>query len=118
MWDRSDIGTFVPTPAQYQGKLYFVRDKGELACVDPQTGKTFWTDALPKHRNAYYASPLIAGGNLYAIREDGVVFVVRLGDNREVLAEINMGEQIIASPVPSDGRLFLRGERHLFCVGG
>jgi predicted membrane chloride channel (bestrophin family) len=28
-----------------------------------------------------------------------------------------MGERIIASPVPVAGRLLLRGEKHLFCVG-
>jgi len=35
----------------------------------------------------------------------------------EVLAENNMGEQIIASLVPVSNRLLLRGEKHLFCVG-
>jgi len=33
-----------------------------------------------------------------------------------VLAENNMGERIIASPVPVANRLLLRGEKHLFCI--
>jgi len=35
-----------------------------------------------------------------------------------VLSQNDMGERMIASPVPVDGRLLLRGERHLFCVNG
>jgi hypothetical protein len=33
-----------------------------------------------------------------------------------LLSENPMGERIIASPVPADGRLILRGDQHLFCV--
>jgi hypothetical protein len=76
-----------------------------------------WSAALPKDRNNYYSSPLIAGGNLYAIREDGVVFVAKVQDKFELLAENNMGERIIASPVALANRLFIRGEKHLFCIG-
>jgi hypothetical protein len=34
----------------------------------------------------------------------------------EVLAENPMEEQVIASPVPVENRLLIRGEKHLFCV--
>ncbi len=35
VWKRDDVGTFVPTPVVYQGKAIFVRDRGEVACIDP-----------------------------------------------------------------------------------
>jgi outer membrane protein assembly factor BamB len=117
VWKREDTGTFVPTPAEYEGQVYLLRDRGEIECLDPKTGKTVWSAALPKDRNNYYSSPLIAGGNLYAIREDGVVFVAKVQDKFELLAENNMGERIIASPVALANRLFIRGEKHLFCIG-
>jgi outer membrane protein assembly factor BamB len=118
VWSRNDVGTFAPTPAEYKGRLYLVRDKGEVDCLDPATGETVWSDSLPKNRAAYYASPLVAGGKLYAAREDGAIFVGDVGDGFKLLAENNLGEQVIASPVPASGRLLLRGERHLFCVAG
>ncbi len=117
VWQRADVGTFVPTPVEYKGRVYLLRDRGEVACIDPASGETLWTDAFPKSRSAFYASPVIAGGNLYAAREDGVVFVARVEDNFELIAENNMQESVIASPVPVANRLFIRGERHLFCVG-
>ncbi len=55
---------------------------------------------------------------LYAIREDGIVFVARVEGKFELLAENRMGERIIASPVALSNRLLIRGERHLFCIAG
>jgi outer membrane protein assembly factor BamB len=118
LWKRDDTGTFVPTPAEYKGRIYLLRDRGEVECLDPTTGKTWWRDAFPKASSNYYASPLVAGGRLYSIREDGVVFVARVEGKFEILAENPMGERIIASPVAvSDpDRLLIRGEHHLFCI--
>jgi len=115
-WKRDDVGTFVPTPAEYKGRIYLVRDRGEVACLDPATGQTLWSDAFPKASASFYSSPLIAGGKLYAAREDGVVFVARVEDKFELLAENSMGERVIASPVPASNRILIRGEQHLFCV--
>jgi len=117
VWRRDDIGTFVPTPVAYKGRVILVRDHGEVACLDPATGKTIWEGAFPKHRTNYYASPLVAGDKLYAPREDGTVFVASIaGDKFELLAENNMGESVIGSPIPAANRLFIRGESHLFCI--
>ncbi len=117
VWKREDVGTFVPTPAVYQGHVILVRDRGEVACIDPATGKTIWEGAFPKHRTNYYASPLVAGDKLYAPREDGAVFVASVaGDKFQVLSENDMAESVIASPVPALSGILIRGERHLFCV--
>ncbi len=117
VWERDDVGTFVPTPAVYKGRVILVRDHGEVASIDPATGKTVWQGAFPKNRANYYASPLIAGGLVYAPREDGVVFVANIAhDKLEVLSENNMAESVIGSPVPAANRILIRGEQHLFCV--
>ena len=117
IWNRDDIGTFVPTPAVFQDQVYLLGDHGKVTCIDPHSGKTIWRDTLPRNRNAYYASPLIAGGNLYMAREDGVVFVASVSGQFQLLAENDMGESVIASPVPAENRLFIRGQQHLFCIG-
>jgi outer membrane protein assembly factor BamB len=116
VWKRDDTGTFVPTPALYKGRLYIVRDRGEVECIDPATGKSIWSNAFPKASSNFYSSPVVASGKLYAAREDGVVFVANVEGNFELLAENNMGERVIASPVPTANRLFIRGEQHLFCI--
>jgi len=117
LWTREGTGSFVPTPAIYDGKLFIVRDEGEVECLDLTTGQTLWSERFPKHRMKFYSSPLIAGGMLYAAREDGVVFVADVRSKFELLSENDMGQRIIASPVPVGGRLLIRGEESLVCIG-
>ena len=74
-WETADASSFVPTPAESGGKVFVLRDKGQIDCIDPATGKIEWSGNLPKSSASFYASPVIAGGKLYAAREDGVVFV-------------------------------------------
>ena len=110
MWTRTDSGSFVPTPAVANGKVYVLRDRGEVHCIDPKTGKSHWEDAFPRASSSYYGSPTIAGGKLYAPREDGVILVADVTDGFKFLAENDMGERVIASPVPSRGGFLSAGK--------
>lgn len=118
VWRRDDLSTFVPSPVAHKGHVYLVRDKGEVECLDPQTGDSVWSQRFAKSRHAFYASPMIAGDRLYAPREDGVVFVASVAEGKfELLSENDLGQPIIGSPVPMDGRLLIRGEKELICFG-
>jgi outer membrane protein assembly factor BamB len=116
VWKRDDVGVFVSSLAEYQGRVYLLRPRGNLVCLDPASGSTIWSESLPRTNANFYASPVIANGVLYAAREDGVVFAVRVQDKFELLSENPMHERIIASPAIANGRLLLRGDEHLFCV--
>ncbi len=117
-WKRTDVGTFVPTPAVFGEQTIIVGDQGEIEAIDAATGLAAWKSQLPKNRNKVYASPLVAGNRLVIVREDGVVFVGRIQDGQFKLeAENDMQESIIGSPVPFGNGLLLRGKEHLFCVG-
>jgi outer membrane protein assembly factor BamB len=117
LWERHDAGCFVPTPAAYKGKVYIVTDKGQVDCFDPTSGATLWTGNLPPKSSKYYSSPTIAGDKLYAAREDGTVFVASIDGKVQVLSEMKFDERLIASPVPVEGRILIRGDHHLFCFG-
>ena len=114
-WTLDGKGSFVPSPATYEGKVYIVRDRGEVLRINPEDGKVEWTGAFPKNRASFYSSPSIANGKIYAAREDGVLFVADISDGFKLLTENDMGERIIASPVPVNGSLLIRGEKNLFC---
>lgn len=116
LWERRDFGVFAASPIAYEGRVYILRNKGGIVCLDPTTGKPYWEAELPRDASAYYASPVIAGGVLYAAREDGMVFSARVGAKFELLGENDMGEQILATPVPFDGQLLIRTSENLYCV--
>jgi outer membrane protein assembly factor BamB len=121
LWQHEgEVGPDVPTPLVADGKVYILLDSGKLHCRELNTGKELWNGALPKDKDRYYASPVLAGGKLYCTREDGVVFVVDVSDGFKLLTEEgnDMGERIIATPAPVRDSLIIRGETHLIRVGG
>jgi outer membrane protein assembly factor BamB len=121
IWEKNGRGlsTDVPTPITTDGKVYLLSDNGRIACHNIQTGDELWSAELPRNRNRYYASPVLAGDKLFCAREDGTVFVGQVSDDGfKLLTDGNvMGERIMATPVPIRDGLLLRGDEHLFFVG-
>lgn len=116
IWKRDDTGVFVASPSAALGKVFLLRHRGEIVCLDPKTGNTLWTGALPEHRTPYYASPVVANGILYAAREDGRLFSAAVSEKFQLLGDLPLNERIVATPVPSNNRLLVRGDDHLFCL--
>jgi outer membrane protein assembly factor BamB len=123
VWDKegAGIGADVTTPVVANGKVYLLsdgrRNSGRITCRDLKTGEELWSAELPRRRDTYYSSPVLAGDKLYCAHQRGTVFVGRVKDDGfELLAENEMGETIIATPVPIRGGLLIRGEEHLFWV--
>jgi outer membrane protein assembly factor BamB len=118
LWENAGRGAApeCPTPAAQEGRAYLLMDTGNVKCLEVATGKEVWSGALPRNRAKYYASPVLAGGRLYCPREDGKLFVVAAADKFELLAENDMGEKLIASPVPVRNGLLVRGAENLFWI--
>ena len=60
---------------------------------------------------------MTAGGLVYFVSDMGVTRVVQPGPKFELIAENPIGERSYASPAISRGQIFIRGEKHLFCIG-
>ena len=67
-----------------------------------------------------YSSPVIADGKLYYVKGSGDMFVFKIGEQCEQLAVNRVTEDretFGATPAISDGRLFIRSDKHLYCIG-
>ncbi len=115
LWRNKKAAAFLPSPLLYDGLVYVPADRGFVSCLDAQTGKQVWKERVGEH---FYASPVGAAGRIYFALKEGSVKVVRAGRDFELLADNEMGEALVASPAVSGGQIFLRGEKHLFCIGG
>lgn len=119
VWHQSGTGSDVPTPAAANGRFHLSRDKAaRVECRNVATGALEWAQDLSKNRNAFSASPLLAGGRLYCTREDGVTFVLDAATGA-VEAENTLGEEefTVATPVAVDGQILLRTFQRLYCIG-
>ena len=118
-WTKEGDGTDVPTPAATDGKVYVLTDKGTIACLDIKTGKPIWSGQAEKNRNAFSASPIVVDGKVYATREDGTTFVFSAGPEFKLLGTNELdGTQTVATPVFTNGKILLRTDTHLYCIGG
>lgn len=115
--DKEKLSADVPTPVAKNGRVYLCTDKGVVICFDLKSGDTIWSHELEKNRSAYSSSPILAGDHLYLTREDGKTFVLSISDEPKVVAENELGESIVATPVLVDGTILLRTFDHLYCIG-
>jgi hypothetical protein len=63
-----------------------------------------------------YASPVAAGGYVYLTDRSGTIVVIEDAPVLKVIATNDMSEGVDATPAFAGNDLFIRGERHLFCV--
>ena len=91
-------------------------DKGSLSCYKAETGQVVYEKQRLGPRNTITASPIAADGKIYLQTEDGECYVIKQGPQFEILAVNKLDEIFCASPAASQGRLYLRARKHLYCV--
>ncbi len=107
----------IASPLLSQGRLYFYKEKtGVFSCLDAATGKPHYLAQRVPGLSRIYASPVAAGGYLFLTGRSGTTVVLEDGPKFNVVATNSVGETVDATPAPVDNQLFIRGERHLFCI--
>ncbi len=105
----------VPSPLLYEGVIYLTKDGGILTALSAEDGTVLKQGRLRDAMGRYFASPVAADGKIFASDETGQVTVVRPGADWSVIRTNAMGEEIYATPVIMDGRLFVRTRKALYC---
>ncbi|MCE9529064.1 MAG: PQQ-like beta-propeller repeat protein, partial [Planctomycetales bacterium] len=105
---------YVPSPVVVSDYLIVPDDRGTVNCFAADTGERLWMERMG---NQYNHSPVTAGGRVYLIADDGRTKVIRPGTKLEVVADNQLGEFCFSSPAVAGDRLYVRGEKHLFCIG-
>ncbi len=141
LWTGAN-GSRIATPIFWQDRLYWV--SGSIAtCRDAKTGAEIYTERIESSGGASgnqdsggggggrrgggggggggdYASPVAANGHLYHVSRRGEVLVIKLGPKFELLSRNKIEGDTSdhsATPAISNGQLFLRSAKVLYCVG-
>jgi len=114
VWKKPRGAPFIPSGVVFDGRYYLIDDDGLGTCLDAKTGETVWQERMGGH---YRASLSAGDGRIYFTNMEGVVTLVNSKGDFEVLARNNIGEAIHASPAFANGRLYIRGEKNLYCIG-
>lgn len=114
VWQKTKTFPYVPNMLARGEHIYFVNDKGRASCIVARTGQEVWNETLG---GDFTSSPVMINGKIYAINEEGKVFVFAAEPKFKLLARNTMGEQVMATPAVADGRLYIRTRTHLVCIG-
>ena len=136
--DRARIGT----PVVVDGRLHWISNR-IANCIDAATGEEVYQSRLhgagPVRADAderqggrgfgrrggggrggqNYSSPVVADGKMYFVTRAGTAFVLGLGPKFEQLARNRFASdagEFSATPALSDGELFIRSSKNLYCV--
>jgi len=126
VWEGKSVARIM-TPILYDGHIYAV-SRGIASCLDAKTGKQIYKERLPSIGQAAerrgpsgnYVSPVIADGKLYQFIKNGGCYVIDAKPEFKLLATNQMvedGSEFNATPAISDGKIFVRSNRRLYCIG-
>ena len=114
VWEDNYYLPEVSSPVYHDGLLYIATSYAVVACFDAKTGEFIWEyDA----NRGFYSSPVIADGKLYVFDLDGKAYIFRPGREPRLISSPIMGESVFATPVFTDGRMYIRGNNNLYCIG-
>ncbi len=112
-WHVTDAKCYVPSPVLTDGYLFVPDDRGTANCFQAATGERFWQERLGNH---FSASLVTARGLVFFLADDGTMTIVRPGPKLQVVGTNELAEECRASPAIANGRIYLRGDKHLYCI--
>jgi outer membrane protein assembly factor BamB len=116
---RYEKGTaYVASPILYDGLVYLLTDGGIITCLDAQTGIVKYEGGRPPKPGKFISSPVAFDGKLLLTSDTGDTFVIKAGPVFSVIGTNNVGEGVNASLALANGRIYIRGDEHLYCIRG
>ncbi|TWU42420.1 outer membrane protein assembly factor BamB family protein [Novipirellula artificiosorum] len=116
LWDGYIGVPDLCSPLATEQFVLLVTSDGLLTCYDIKEG----LDPLWEHEMdaSFSSSPTMIGNLVFLIDIDGKVFIVEpTAEACREVAENELGEACVTSPAIKDGKMYIRGETHLFCIG-
>ncbi|NLZ03701.1 MAG: PQQ-binding-like beta-propeller repeat protein [Phycisphaerae bacterium] len=115
LWDYVGRLSETASPVAVDGLLFMTNANGFFTCLDATTGERVWTERIA----GGYASLLSSGGRIYALARNGTMQIVAAERTYRPIATCALGEDADATPaMTADGRMFIRGSKHLWCIDG
>ena len=114
VWEQRKGMPKVPSMIYVKPHLFAITDGGVATCMKADTGEIVWQERVGGN---FAASPVAADGRIYFVGDNGETAIIEAGPEFKVLAKNPLSEKVQASPAISQGQIFIRTDKHLFCIG-
>jgi outer membrane protein assembly factor BamB len=117
-WEYSKGTGYVLSNILYGDYLYLLTDNGIVTCLDPKTGEVQYEGGRVPTPSRFMGSPVAFSGFIAMTSEEGDTFMLKAGPKHEIVRTNTVDEPVYSSPAIANGRIYIRGEKHLFAIGG
>ncbi len=120
VWHLPKVQQRIGSGVVHEGHHYILTDAGIAECRDIKTGDLKWNERLKGAGQSgnNWSSLMLSEGKCYSYNKGGDAFVFRANPGKlELIATNSLGEFSNSSIAPSDGQLFIRTHKALWCVG-
>jgi outer membrane protein assembly factor BamB len=117
-WEYAKGTAYVSSNILYGDSLYLLSDTGIVTCLDPKSGAVKYEGGRLPVPARFMGSPVAFDGLIAVTSEDGDTFMLRAGPVHEIVRTNSVDEPVYSSPAIANGRIYIRGARHLFAIGG
>jgi outer membrane protein assembly factor BamB len=119
LWQHPRSPQRIASGAVKDGRIYIHNDPGTAQCIDLKSGETVWQERLKgaAASGQNWSSVMLAGDHCYTITQGGDCFVFKAAPKFELVAVNSLGERSNSSIVASNGDLFIRTHKALWCIG-
>ncbi len=116
LWEQTKQLPYIPSPLNYQGLIFMVKNGGLVSAFDAKTGKSLKYERIPA-QGSYYSSPVGGDGKVYLVSQRGELTVLSAEAQWQVLHSAQFEQDVFATPAIVDGRIYLRTAGYLYCLG-
>ncbi len=113
-WFQPLLGTYVTSALVYGGIYYTLLDRGLMLAHDAETGQEVYSRKRLKPGSGFTASPWAYNGQVFVLSEDGDTYVLRAGNEFELLGTNSLNEMTLATPAVVGGSLLVRTQSKLY----
>jgi outer membrane protein assembly factor BamB len=108
----------IGSPIVKDGYIYLSNTIGVAECIELATGKTVWEERLKATgpSGETWSSMVLAGDKLYVVNQSGDTLVLRAAPKYELIATNPVGEISNSTLALSQGDIFLRTHKALWCI--
>ena len=114
IWETNEYLPEVASPVADDGMVFIATSYGVIVCYDAANGELLWEYECD---DGIYASPIIADDKVYFLDMGGKMHIFKKEKNMTLLGEPELGEGSVSTPSFSEGRIYIRGDKYLYCIG-
>jgi outer membrane protein assembly factor BamB len=116
-WEYGKGTGYVLSNMLYGEYLYLLTDNGIVTCLNPKTGVVQYEGGRVPTPAHFMGSPVAFGGYVAMTSEEGETFMLKAGPMHEIVRTNSVEEPVYSSPAIANGRIYIRGQKHLFAIG-